>query len=95
MTHALQVYLDESDYRALRDWAEARGWTLSQAARAALRAMTRPGEKDPLLAASGMIDGLPTDLSERVDEYLRRTFVAARPTHGKASAKRTRKAVRR
>ncbi|GMU62589.1 MAG: hypothetical protein AMXMBFR34_43520 [Myxococcaceae bacterium] len=95
MTHALQVYLDEKDYRALREWAAERGWTLSQAARAALRALTRPGESDPLLAASGMIEGLPADLSERVDEYLRRTFVAARPTHGKTRAQRARKAVRR
>ncbi len=99
MNHALQVYLDDADYRALRAWAKARGWTLSQAARVALRALTRPDEAggDPLLAASGMIDGLPPDLSHRVDTYLQRTYVAEPPsTYGKTERKRrTRAAVRR
>ncbi len=35
-----------------------------------LEALRRERRDDPLLAASGMIDGLPSDLSERVDEYL-------------------------
>lgn len=35
--------------------------------------------EDPLLAASGMIDGLPTDLSERVDAYLLLTERPAKP----------------
>ena len=35
-----------------------------------LEALSRARRDDPLLAASGMIDGLPTDLSERVDAYL-------------------------
>jgi hypothetical protein len=80
MTHPLQVYLDDADFRALEAWAEARGWTLSQAVRAALKALTRPAQaEDPLLAASGMVDGLPSYLSERFDENLNLTFVAEPP----------------
>ncbi|MEW6430296.1 MAG: PIN domain-containing protein [Myxococcota bacterium] len=36
MKHAMQVYLDDADSKALHAWAKARGWTLSQAIRAAL-----------------------------------------------------------
>ncbi|MBI5627803.1 MAG: hypothetical protein HY953_02705 [Candidatus Rokubacteria bacterium] len=76
-THALQVYLDREDFNALRDWARARGWTLSHAVRVALKAVTRPPPpQDPLLAASGMIEGLPRDLSAYSDEYLNLSFVA-------------------
>jgi len=97
MSHALQVYLDDGDYKALHAWAKARGWTLSQAVRVALRALTRPAEVDPLLEASGMIDALPYDLSQRVDSYLQQSFVAAPPpTYGQPQRKRRgRKIVRR
>lgn len=97
MNHAMQVYLDDADYKALHAWAKARGWTLSQAVRAALRALTRPTEADPLLQASGMIEALPYDLSQRVDAYLQQTFVAEPPpSYGPAPKKRrARKTVRR
>lgn len=97
MNHALQVYIDDAEYKALRAWAEARGWTMSQAVRVALRALTRPAETDPLLSASGMIDGLPYDLSQHVDDYLQQTFVAEPPsTYGQPQRKRRgRKTVRR
>jgi hypothetical protein len=97
MSHALQVYLDDGDYKELLAWAKARGWTLSQAVRVGLRALTRPTETDPLLAASGMIDALPYDLSQRVDSYLQNTFVAEPPsTYGQPQRKRRgRKTVRR
>jgi len=45
-----------------------------------LEALSRSRQDDPLLAASGMIDGLPTDLSERVDEYLLLTERAPTPS---------------
>ena len=32
----------------------------------AIRALTRPRGQDPLLAASGLVDGLPADLAEHV-----------------------------
>jgi hypothetical protein len=84
MPKPLQVYVDESDLGRLERWARARGWTKSQAIRAAIRALTRPVERDPLLDASGMIDGLPADGAERFDEYLRGTYVAERaPAYGK------------
>lgn len=97
MNRAMQVYLDDADYKALHAWAKARGWTLSQTVRAALRALTRPTETDPLLQASGMIEALPYDLSQRVDAYLRQTFVAEPPPpYGPAPKKRrARKTVRR
>jgi Arc/MetJ-type ribon-helix-helix transcriptional regulator len=94
MAKPLQVYLEDSDLESLEKWARARGWTKSQVVRAALRALTRPKDEDPLLAASGMIadDGLPPDVSERFDEYLDHTFVAERSPR---YARRTRRRVRR
>ena len=56
-----------------------RGWTKSQAVRAAIRALTRPAAEDPLLDLSGDLDGLPGDLSARIDRYLDETYVAERP----------------
>jgi hypothetical protein len=94
MSRALQVYLDDPEFKALRAWADERGWTLSQAVRVAIKALTRPREEtDPLLAASGMISGLPTDLSERIDDYLGLTFVAEPPSrYGTETRKRARRA---
>jgi hypothetical protein len=91
------LYLDDADFKALKAWADARGWTLSQAARVAFRALTHPeAPADPLLAASGMIDGLPTDLSARFDDYLTTTFVAEpKSPHGQTRRRRARKTVRR
>jgi hypothetical protein len=80
MTRPLQVYLEEQDLVALETWSRARGWNKSQAVRAAIRALTRSPEGDPLLAASGTIDGLPGDLSARFDHYLQETFVAKAPS---------------
>jgi hypothetical protein len=77
MPHALQVYLDDADFESVEAWANARGWTLSQTVRVALKALTRAGEtSDPLLAASGMIEGLPPDLSQSVDLYLNLSYAA-------------------
>jgi hypothetical protein len=76
MTRPLQIYLDEREFQALDDWARERGWTKSHAVRAAIRALTRGRDQDPLLKACGMIEGLPEDLSERIDDYLEETFVA-------------------
>jgi hypothetical protein len=98
MAHPLQVYLNDNEFRDLEAWAKARGWTLSQAVRAALRALTRPAkEVDPLLDASGMIEGLPADMSERFGDYLGMTYVAEPPVrYGDAKRKRkARKPVRR
>jgi hypothetical protein len=79
MSRPLQVYLDGGDLTRLEACARERRWTKSQVIRAALRAFTRGREADPLLAASGMIDGLPADGSERFDDYLQQTYVAERP----------------
>lgn len=76
MARPLQVYLDDSEIARLEEWARERGWTKSQAVRTAIRALTRARGGDPLLAASGMIDALPDDLSEQFDHYLRETYVA-------------------
>jgi hypothetical protein len=64
------------DLATLEEFARGHGWTKSQAVRLAIRALTRPKAADPLLAASGMIDGLPEDLSEQFDRYLEETYVA-------------------
>src|SRR5437763_699692 len=41
MSKPLQVYLEERELARLAAWARARGWTKSQAIRAAVRALTR------------------------------------------------------
>jgi hypothetical protein len=66
----LQVYVDDTDLARLDAWARERGWTKSRAVRAAIRALTRRAGDDPLLAASGVLEGLPSDVSERFDRYL-------------------------
>ncbi len=95
MNRPLQVYLDGRDLTRLTAWARARGWTKSQAIRAAVRALTRPREEDPLLASSGMIDALPPDCSERFDRYFAETFVADPAARQTGKKRRTRQAVRR
>jgi hypothetical protein len=72
----LQVYLEDADFERLDRWSRERGWTKSQAVRAAIRALTRERAESPLLEMSGMIDGLPPDLAENFDRYLNETFVA-------------------
>lgn len=79
MSRPLQVYLDDADLDRLEAWARQRGWTKSQAIRAAVRALTREAADDPLLELSGDIDGLPADLSARFHRYLGETFVAESP----------------
>ena len=94
MSRALQVYLEDPEFEALRAWSKERGWTLSQSVRVAVKALTRARhETDPLLAASGMVSGLPADLSARFDEYLDTTFVAQPPSkYGALPPKRRRRA---
>lgn len=94
MTKPLQVFLENRELERLERWSSARGWTKSQAVRAAIRALVRPRNEDPLLAASGMIadDGLPPDVSERLDHYLDETFVAeASPRYGRRTPRRVRR----
>lgn len=94
MSRALQVYLEDPEFQALRAWAQERGWSLSQAVRVALKALTQPREDiDPLLASSGMVEGLPADLSQRFDDYLTHTFVAEPVArYGSEPKKRVRRA---
>jgi hypothetical protein len=95
MTRPLQVYLDERDLERLDAWARERGWTKSQAIRAAVRALTRRPAADPLLDLSGDIDGLPPDLSRSFDRYLDETFVAESPAPYRTGRRRSAKPVRR
>lgn len=89
MSRPLQVYLDEMEMEALEAWAGRRGWTKSQAIRAAVRALTRPPAVDPLLELAGIFDGLPSDLSENFDRYLNETFVAETPARYRARTRRS------
>ena len=95
MGRPLQVYLDEADLTRLTRWARERKWTKSQAVRAAIRALTRSDDAEPLLRASGMIDGLPADCSGRFEQYLEETFVAEPPAPYRIQRRRATKAVRR
>jgi len=88
MKRPLQIYLDHTDFERLERWAKARGWTKSRALRLAIRALTKAKEEDPLLSASGMIDGLPEDLSENIDGYLQETYIAETKPPYRKRAKR-------
>ena len=95
MSRPLQVFLDEADLDRLDAWARARGWTKSQAVRAAVRALTRGRDEDPLLRASGMIEGLPPDASEQLDRYLNESFVAETRAPYRTRRGRSKPALRR
>jgi len=95
MARPLQVYLDEAELKRLTQWARERNWTKSQAIRAAVRALTRRSDEDPLLELSGDIEGLPADLSKNFHRYLDETFVAEPPAPYRARPRRPRPAVRR
>jgi hypothetical protein len=94
MKKPLQVYLDRREAASLAAWARRRGWTRSEAVRAALRALLRTDETDPLLRASGMVRGLPGDLGEQFDRYLVETFDAP-STRRPARRRRAARPVRR
>lgn len=95
MNRPVQVYLDEQDHRALEAWALERGWTKSHAVRVAVRAVTQRRSGDPLLDASGMVEGLPADASEHIDRYLSETYVAESAPQYRARARRKTTRVRR
>jgi len=59
----------------------------------ALRALARFPEDDPLLTASGMVEGLPPDLGDQLDRQLAETFVAE--PRARYRPRRSRSAVRR
>ena len=95
MARPLQVYLDDKDLKRLEAWASQRGWTKSQAVRAAIRALTRSPAEDPILELSGDIDGLPEDASVNFDKYLNETFFAEPRAPYRARRRRTKSTVRR
>jgi hypothetical protein len=94
MPKPLQVYLDDADLERLEDFARERGWTKSQAVRAAVRALTRQPVSDPVLELSGDIDGLPPSLSREFDRRLNETYVAERAATYRVRRRKT-KTVRR
>jgi len=94
MTRPLQVYLDEEDLEQLEAWSRERGWTKSQTVRVAVRSLIKPKGLDPLLDASGMIDGLPPKLSAEFDRHLNQTYVIKTPP-ARRRRKTTRARVRR
>jgi hypothetical protein len=84
----LQVYLSDEELQRLSAWADQRGWTKSHAVRVAIRALTRDrNREDAFLSSSGMITGLPPDLSENFDAYLDETFLAESPASYRARRK--------
>lgn len=94
MSKPLQVYLDEHDLRDLEAWAKKRGWSKSQAIRAAVAALVRQ-EEDPVLRLSGILHGLPPDVSENFNKYFAQTFVAEQAAPHRTRRRRPRKAIRR
>jgi hypothetical protein len=77
----LQVLVPEDELERLEKWSRRRGWSKSQTIRFAIRALT--GDKG-IMSASGMIEGLPPDLSENVDSYLAEAHAAPRRPRGRA-----------
>jgi hypothetical protein len=91
MSRRLHVYLEDAEWERLEAWSRERGWTKSQAIRAALGTVMRI-DGDPLLGLSGIVAGLRPDASEKLDTYLEEGFVAARPHPNKrAPAPRVRR----
>jgi hypothetical protein len=93
----LQVYLDDRDRDQLEAWSRRRGWSKSDAIRAAIRALVRADDAniDSLLGASGMIRGLPPDVSASFDHYLAETYVAKKTIEtGPPKAKRAKRSAR-
>jgi hypothetical protein len=83
----LQVMVAEDELARLERWSHKRGWTKSQTIRFAIRAITGdPG----IMSASGMIEGLPGDLSENLHAYLAEAHVTS-PKRGSRRAKRLRR----
>jgi hypothetical protein len=95
MRRPLQVYLEEDDLARLETWAAERGWSKSQAIRAAVRSLTRLPVEDPLLELSGDIEGLPADASTNLRRYLDETYVAEPPAPYRPRRRRARPALRR
>lgn len=89
MARPLQVYLEDTEMKQLDEWAQARGWTKSQAIRAAIRALTRAPADDSILDLIGIFDGLPPDLSANFDRYVNETFVAERAAPYRARPRRS------
>lgn len=83
----LQVMVADDELARLERWSRRRGWSKSQTIRFAIRALTNGRG---IMSASGMIEGLPPDLSERVDAYLSDAQVAV-PRRGASRAKRLRR----
>ncbi len=92
----LQVYLDDADRDRLEAWSRRRGWTKSDAIRAAIRALVNASESDvdPLLGASGMVRGLPPDVSAAFDRYLAETFIAQKTTATRQPKKTRRRSAK-
>jgi hypothetical protein len=95
MSRPLQVYLEDVDLARLDAWSRQRGWTKSQAVRAAIRALTRAAASDPVLELSGYVDGLPADCSERFERYLKETVVAETAPRYRPRARRAGRRLRR
>ena len=95
MSRPLQVYLEDAELSRLDEWARRRGWTKSQAVRAAIRALTRGPASDPVLELSGYVDGLPVDCSEQFERYLKETVVAETAPRYRARARRAGGRLRR
>ena len=93
MKKPLQVFVEEEDLDRLDEWTRARGWTKADAIRAAIRSLTQSTHDDPLLSASGMIQGLPRDCSTQLERYLEESFRAK--TLVRRRGRRARKALRR
>jgi hypothetical protein len=95
MRRPLQVYLEEQDLTRLEAWAAERGWSKSQAIRAAVRGLTRAPAEDPLLELSGDIEGLPEDVSTNLQRYLDETYIAEPPARYRPRHRRARPTLRR
>jgi hypothetical protein len=85
----LQVLVAEDELERLERWSKGRGWTKSQTIRFAIRALTND---KGIMSASGLIEGLPEDMSQNIDAYLADAHVSnAPPRRRGVRAKRLRR----
>ncbi len=68
----IQVYLRHDQLDRLRSLAERRGVSIAELVRQGVDLLLAetPADHDPLLDIVGIVEGGPTDLAEKHDEYL-------------------------
>ena len=71
--HRTQIYLDDLEYRYLKDLAKTEGKSMAAIIRTWIKDHIKKRirkKKDPLLELSGIIKKAPKDMASKFDKYL-------------------------